>query len=589
MVGAFQGFEFDALAGHDAKEEALSKLSYLAEHVDDALAMRKSMGLVHRAVKSWGKGRVARTAQLAFDAVNACEDNPHAYLVLGIALEKMGYLYKALVTYEKAYKLKPEDPEIIISLAQLARKFKMNEVSEKLCEEYLSRRPDGVVGYNTLACIYSETGRVEKAIDLLKDSIFRYPESDILWNVLATILAEEGRVEESLVFYQEAIRLSPQTTRYYHNLGYAYMHLERIEDAIKLYEDALEHVQDPVERLESRYSRAICMAQAGYLKEGFAEYEVRNDKRFRGFAQYMVDAPRWAGEPLEGKEILVVGEQGIGDEMMFASALPDIQKMVGPEGKMAIAVEPRLVPLFGRSFPDAMVGRYEDRALKNEDGRRELRFFPMYMDKAKQPDYYAEFGSLLQYVRDDISKFPHQPYLVPDPERVEGFRRLLNKQPGEVLVGICWRSMMLSMKRGKYYSELDMWGPVLKTPGARFINLQYGDCEKELAEAEKLFGITIERVPDLNLTNDIDGNAALSAALDLVISAPTAVAATAGAVGTETWFLLSNGGWPELGTEEYPWYRKTRVFASRKFGAWQESLARIAAALQDVVKEASSD
>jgi Flp pilus assembly protein TadD len=585
MAKPLEVLGLEHLEGMDAKSEALLKLNALAENVDEALALRKSNGLLQKAVKAWYMGRTAYAAQMAFEATKVSEDNASAYLVLGIALEKMGYLYKALVTYEKAYQLDPEDPEVVINLGQLANKFNMPDVSEKLCRKYIEKKPEAALGYNNLACVLSGQGRVDEAIEILRQAIYKVPQEALLWNSLATILAEEGRIEESIVFYREAIRLVPGCTRYYHNLAYAYMHLNRVAEAIQLYDDALAHVTDPGERYESRFSRSICLIQIGRLEEGFKEYEVRNNKRFRGFTQYVLRPPAWEGEPLEGKTILAIGEQGLGDEIMFANILPDLVRALGPTGKLQIAVEPRLVDLFARSFPDALVGRYDDRAVLDRDGKQEVRYFP-FQATAPQADCYANMGSLLQLFRNRVEDFPHRTFLKPDPDKVASLRaRLREKYPTGLLVGICWRSMMLTQKRGKYYSSLDMWGPIFNTVGVHFVNLQYGNCEEELAEAEKLHGIAIERVEGHDLTQDIDGNAALSAALDLVISAPTSVAATAAAVGTETWFLLSSNGWPQMGTQEYPWYPKTRTFAPKGFAQWDDVMARAGAALKTRVDQ----
>jgi hypothetical protein len=184
-------------------------------------------------------------------------------------------------------------------------------------------------------------------------------------------------------------------------------------------------------------------------------------------------------------------------------------------------------------------------------------------------------GTPLCVLRKRLEDFPHQAFLTPDPERVAKFRELLQAGGSGPTVGICWRSMMLDVKRAKYYSALDMWGPILKTPGVRFVNLQYGTCEDELARARELHGVDVQVIDGLDLTNDIDGAAALSAALDLVISAPTAAAACAASVGTEVWFLTAGRTWPQLGTDEYPWYRKSHVFSPEKFGDWNELIPRI--------------
>src|SRR6185312_7386645 len=194
--------------------------------------------------------------------------------------------------------------------------------------------------------------------ETLRAALYRMPGEAILWNSLATVLAEEGRADESLVFYEEAARLQPSFARAYHNLGYAYQHLGRLEAALSAYDTALEHAVDPTERRETSHSRSICLIGAGHLEEGFRAYEIRNDERFRAYLHHMIKAPRWNGEPVEGMKLLLVGEQGLGDEFMFANILPDVIRNLGPDGKLQIAVDPRLVALFQRSFPDAEVGSY---------------------------------------------------------------------------------------------------------------------------------------------------------------------------------------------------------------------------------------
>jgi hypothetical protein len=140
--------------------------------------------------------------------------------------------------------------------------------------------------------------------------------------------------------------------------------------------------------------------------------------------------------------------------------------------------------------------------------------------------------------------------------------------------------MMLGSKRAKYYSPIDAWGPILKTPGVSFVNLQYGDCAEEITRAGERFGVTIHQMEGLNLRDDIDGSAALCAALDLVLSAPTAAAAMAGSVGAQVWFLTAGRTWPQLNTDEYPWYAKTRVLSPEKFGDWNALMPKVAEELK---------
>jgi hypothetical protein len=136
--------------------------------------------------------------------------------------------------------------------------------------------------------------------------------------------------------------------------------------------------------------------------------------------------------------------------------------------------------------------------------------------------------------------------------------------------------MMLGAKRAKYYSAIDAWAPLLKMPGVQFVSLQYGDSAADIARMKEMFGIEIHVMDGLDLRDDIDGAAALSRALDLVISAPTAAAATAASVGAKVWFLTAGRTWPQLGTDEYPWYADTKVHSPEKFGDWQTLMPQVA-------------
>lgn len=570
----------DSLAGLDARMAAILKLEKLSEDIEAANVRRKSNSVLRRAIKAWQRGDLTRSAQLSLEAANEDDTNPKAFHVLAMALQRMGHQHKALVTYERAFELDPSDPELLINLGLAAWNMKLTEGAAKMFSLYVEACPESPLGYNNLGSVQSDLGHVSTAIETLRAAIYRMPSEAVLWNSLATVLAENGRVEESLVFYQEAIRLDPDFARLYHNIGYAWSHLGQLDKALDAYNEALVRAVEPNELMEGKHSRSICLIGMGQIAEGFSEYEIRNDQRFRAYVHHLVKAPVWAGEPLDGKRILIVGEQGLGDEFMFANILPDLADAVGETGTLEIAVDPRLIPLFQRSFPKANVGQYEDRTLIDKDGNKNLRFIPFSIDKG-EPDYWAPMGTPLHILRRSLADFPHKAFLVPDPARVADYSARLAMLGDGPKVGICWRSMMLGAKRAKYYSTLDAWEPILKVPGITFVNLQYGDCTGELADVAERFGLKVATVEGLDLKNDIDGAAALSSALDLVLSAPTAAAATAAAVGAEVWFLTAGRTWPQLGTDEYPWYRKSKVFSPIKFGDWDEVIPRVGEALAE--------
>ena len=341
----------DALSGVDARMQALDRLEVLVGEVAREKARHRSNVLLKRGIRCWRRGDIVKAGQWALKATEAAPDNSKAFHVLAMALERMGHLHKALVTYERAFQLDPEDPELLINLGLTAWNLKLTEGAAKMFQLYIAACPDSPLGYNNLGSVQCDLGHPEMGIETLRAAINRMPNEAILWNSFATVLAEEGRADESLVFYHEAARLEPGFARAYHNLGYAYQHLGMLEEALANYDIALQHAVDPTERRETSHSRSICLIGAGKLEEGFRAYEIRNDQRFRSYLHHMIDAPTWQGEALNGRKLLLVGEQGLGDEFMFANILPDVQAAVGDTGKLQICVDPRLVPAVPAQFP----------------------------------------------------------------------------------------------------------------------------------------------------------------------------------------------------------------------------------------------
>lgn len=579
MAQAAAALGLESRAGTGAQDNALLRLEESRESANVALQHRISNGILRRAVKAWRAGDIVRAGQLALKAALAEETNAQAYHLLAMSLERMGHLHKALVTYERAFELDPDDPDLLINLGLTAWSLKMQDAAVAMFRRYIDMRPDSPLGYNNLGTIQCEMGDTDAAVATLRSALLRMPAEPVLWNALATVLAESGRAEEALVFYKEAIRLAPGFPRAYHNLGFAYSHLGRLDEALIAYDNALARAVDPKEIIEGQHSRSVCLMGMGRLEEGFREYEIRNSPRFRAFVQHVLTAPYWNGEPLAGRRLLVIGEQGLGDEIMFATIIPDLIKAVGPTGKLQIAVEHRLISLFQRSFPEAQVGAYDDRKVITDDGSHEVRFIPWAL-AGGEPDFYTTMGTPLQFLRKSVDDFPARALFVADPVRVAEYRKRLEAMGSGPFVGMCWRSMMQDVKRQKYFSPLDAWGPVLQTKGVTFVNVQYGDCGDDLARARELFGVDIKVLDGLDLKQDIEGAAALSAALDLVLSAPTAAAAIAACTGTETWFLTAGRTWPQLGTDRFPWYAKTRVLSPEKFGDWAELMPRIATELE---------
>ena len=347
-------------------------------------------------------------------------------------------------------------------------------------------------------------------------------------------------------------------------------------------EGALTQVTSVGEEMMMRLARSTIFMTLGRIGEGWDEYEARLNPEFADTTHFMFDRPRWTpGAELAGKSLLVVAEQGLGDEILFSNLLPDVIERMGPQGHLTLVVEPRLVPLFQRTYPAARVAAH---ATYDVAGKS-IRLAPTLGDNIGDIDLWTPMGSLLREFRRTAEAFPDRPsFLTPDPERVAHWRKVLESAPAGPKVGLLWKSASDKGARHRFFSPFGQWEDVLRTPGVTFVNLQYGDCSEELAQAERDFGVKIWNPPGIDLKQDIDDVAALCGAMDLVIGFANATLNIAGASGIPTWLIVSPAAWPVLGQDRYLWYPQSRMFTAKTFGDWAPVMTSVAAALGDHLK-----
>src|SRR6201996_9008037 len=163
----------DSLSGIDARMEALARLEVLTDELAAERARHKSNVLLKRGIRAWRKGDTAKAGQWALKATNADGSNAKAFHVLAMALERMGHLHKALMTYEHAFQLDPSDPELLVNLGLTAWNLKMNEGAAKLFGLYIEAKPDSPLGYNNLGSVLCDLGQPDMGIETLRTAIMR--------------------------------------------------------------------------------------------------------------------------------------------------------------------------------------------------------------------------------------------------------------------------------------------------------------------------------------------------------------------------------------------------------------------------------
>ncbi len=521
---------------------------------------------------------------------------------LGNALNAQGHFAAAAAAYGDALRARPDYAEAQGNLGAVLRTLERSGEAETLLRQALAGNPHLVEARAALGLALLDLGRVAEGEEALRAALVQRPDHgkalltlagavqrrgrDAIpfytrfaavepaeaeaWNGHGLALQSADRIDEAAAAFARAVRLAPAMTEALTNLGNARRLQGRSGEAALLHRRALDfrpdyaaaHANlglalqdqgdgpaaensftralefDPGESV-ARFNRAILRLRQGRLADGWADYADRFAAgrlgRPRSFA-----IPEWTGADPTGRRLLLWAEQGLGDELMFGSILPDV---IHHAGAVVIECDARLVPLFQRSFPTTTV--------------RTPTVDP------RDADCHAPFGSLPGLRRRRLSDFPAGAgWLRPDPERAALWRaRLAALGPG-LTVGIAWTSRRVTSARRAAYTTLDQWEPLFRVPGLRLVSLQYDGRAEEIAEAERRFGVRIHRWDDLDQTNDLESTAALVAGLDLAVTVASSPGELAGALGIPVW-RLGRPDWTQLGTGVRPWFPSMRCVPPR--------------------------
>lgn len=564
--------------GQAGSQDALARLNAAMKEIK-ALA---AAPMLRRAVDAIRADDPKTATEWALKALEKDDQNGFAWYTLGIALEKAGDFASSISAYESALRLLPDHADVANDLGRLAYRMGMRAHAEKLFRHFLAKHPDHPEAINNLVCAVRAQQRHDEAIDILKPVLMRNQNSAMLWNTMASVVVEQGDYATARVFLDEALRLQPEFHKARYNLANCLLMLSQTEAALEACDRALATVRAEDERQMMLMARATILAGLGRLGEAWDAYEARLHPQFSEVTHFVMKGPRWQpGVDLKGRTLLVFGEQGLGDEILFANTLGQVLEDLGPDGRLILAVEPRLVELFRRGFPQAQVCAHVTGAV----GLHACRTVPDHVDLAAV-DYWTPMGSLLRAYRRSVDDFPESPAnIVADPAKVEAWRRRLAALPGRK-IGILWKSNINKDSRNRYFAGFGAWSAVLRQPGVTFVNLQYGDCAEELALAKAEFGVDIWQPPGVDLKQDLDEVAALCCAVDLVIGFSNATFNIAAACGAPSWLITVPGAWPRLGlTDRYAWYPQARAFGLDAFGDWEPVMGRVADALGEFVRE----
>ncbi|MGQ9371549.1 tetratricopeptide repeat protein [Azospirillum sp. A39] len=486
-------------------------------------------------------GRAAEAEPHLRTALAANPALAEARLALGRALADLGRPEDAVEELRAARRVRPGHGPTLAALAVVVERLGDVGGAEGLQRRALALFPDDAELWNLHGQTLHRQDRTAAAAQAYARAVRLFPTMAEALTNLGTVRRESGDPAAAAVLHRQALDCRRDYAAAHANLGLALQDLGDPAGAEAAFGLALRH--DPGERLAA-LNRALLRLKAGRLAEGWADYAGRPTAGRPAL-------PEWQGEDLTGRHLLIRREQGLGDELMFASCYADA---IGRSGHVTIECDRRLVPLFARAFPAATVRRPSD--------------------DPRDADLYALAGSLPRHLRSALDTFPPSAgWIVADPERTAARRRAMGD--GGLVVGIAWTSWRTDRSRRGAYTALDAWAPLFAVPGVRFVSLQYDGRYDAIAEAEGRFGVAIRHDPADDLANDLETAAALTAACDLVVSVASAPGELAAALGVPVWRVCW-ADWTQLGTAVRPWYPTLRPYTPPPGGTLADALARAA-------------
>lgn len=482
---------------------------------------------------------------------------------VGLALSAQARHGEAIGAYEAALAERPNDVRVLFALGNTARALDLPGPAEEFFRRVLALEPGRLEALVNLANLLRAQGNHAGARALLEPAAARFDDAAELHVALGTIQRELGAREQAQACYREALRRDLDNAAALGNLADMLADDGDIDAAMALYDRAV--VREP-KNAQLKLNRAVLNLLQGNLKDGWRDYAAR--LKVPGKAPVCEHGLKpWTGGPLKRTRLLVTAEQGVGDQLMFASMFPELLVRARTEGgSVVIECEKRLVPLFARSFASATVHAAEMEA----KGAVVMSRYG-WLKHAGGANAAIEMGTLPRFLRASREGFPRpHVFLVPDAGEHTLWRQRLAAAGPAPYIGICWRSGKRGGLRDLQFAPPAAWADGIRNLPGTIVSVQYDASPEEVATLSSLSGRNVFVPPGLDQKNELDRTCAMLAALDCVLSAPTAVSWLAAGAGVPTLKILFDTSWTSFGETHEPFAPACICLSPHTRGDWAD-------------------
>jgi Flp pilus assembly protein TadD len=487
--------------------------------------------------------------------------NADTWTHLGLVHLHLGNALRAEESLRQALNIAPRHAHALNNLGMLEQLRGNRRAALAAFQRAVEAKPDFAMARSNLGLALREDEQLDAAVAELREAARLRPDAAVIHHNLGVLLQDMGRFEDGLASLRRALELDAKSADTATAIAAVCHRMDRPDEATAWFRRAIEMVP---EHAEAHGGLGELELWLGDFEHGWDDYEYRLKGRLSPARQYPFAT--WDGGNPDGKTLLVYPEQGLGDIIMFASCIPDLEAR---GARVVIPIEKRLLTLFSRSFPNAFVadgGEAKPEGLPKIDG-------------------YVAMGSLPKHFRRAWRAFPErESYLLPDPARVAAWReRLAALGPG-AKIGLGWRGGLV--RTGREFRTLapkDL-APLLATPGTAFVCLQHDATEAELAEIAACAGVAMHVWREA--LTDLEEMAALVCALDAVATVCGSLVHLTGALGRPVFVLVPKAsGWRYLREgDRLPWYPSARLVRQHAHGEWSDVIAAVSEQVAAIAK-----
>ena len=474
------------------------------------------------------------------------------------ALINLGNIYNDLKQYDKAehyfnevIKINPDDKNILNIFATILIHLSKFDKAEKILKNLIITESNNVNILINLSLTQIENNKLESASEYLKKAIILNPNSYGAYYNLGLLEDKKGNTNLATNYFLKAITLNPKHEKSHYNLGCLYQQIGKIDEAYKEFKKAITLNKNYI---DAKINLSRLQLSKHEFIHGWEGYELRQGGTNKTYSILNVEKQNiWNGKKFNG-ELIVHGEQGLGDQVLFSSVLEELKNYCN---SIKVSVDKRLVPIMQRSFKGMVfLNKMKPIQIKSNKTKNIL------------------LGSLCQYLRKEINdfEFNKSPWLKASKTKIDEINNMFSFNK-KIKVGISWKGG--SVKRvNREINIIDLCS-IFDEKKYELINLQHANFKDDIDLVNKKLNRKILYSKKLNYKEDLDSVLALIDKCDLIITLGNTIGHLSSAIGKKTFILVApNAQWYWL--SEYKkklWYPNCNVIISKNNDNWSESIS----------------